>query len=164
MPSCRNCTNSFPNRVSIDGKVRNLSNRTLCLDCSPFGTNHFKLKQKIMGNEERICQSCQRKYMYKRNAGHSLSNCNTCRQAIHRKKVKARAIAYKGGKCKVCSYNKFPGALEFHHLDPSLKNFEIGSDGYKVKWEKLQAELDKCILLCSNCHAEVEGGILNVGP
>ena len=70
------------------------------------------------------------------------------------------SIEYKGGKCQVCGYNKCQAALELHHLNKSEKNFGIGDKGYTRSWEKVRAELDKCILLCANCHREIGSGIL----
>lgn len=71
---------------------------------------------------------------------------------IYYQKVKLLAVAYKGGKCNLCGYNKSIWALEFHHRDPKEKEFTI-SGGTK-SFEKLKKELDKCDLLCSNCHSE----------
>lgn len=50
--------------------------------------------------------------------------------------------------------------MEFHHVDPSSKLFGIGS-GDTRSWETVKAELDKCVLLCSNCHKEVEAGMVS---
>jgi DNA-binding CsgD family transcriptional regulator len=72
----------------------------------------------------------------------------------HRQKIKEKAIKYKGEKCEKCGYNKCIRALEFHHLEPSEKDFTVSS--YKVlSWEKIKIELDKCILVCANCHREL---------
>jgi hypothetical protein len=79
--------------------------------------------------------------------------------AKRRRKIKTLAIEYKGGKCQVCGYIKYPGGLDFHHLDPSEKEFGIGDKGYTRSWEKVKDELDKCILVCANCHREIEAGI-----
>lgn len=76
-----------------------------------------------------------------------------------RKKVKQLAVEYKGGLCQICNYSKCIDALEFHHIDPSLKGFGIGAKGYTRSWDKVRNELDKCVLLCANCHREVESGI-----
>jgi hypothetical protein len=65
------------------------------------------------------------------------------------------SVEYKGGKCSSCGYNKCIAALEFHHLDPSKKDFSISSSGNTRSWNKVKEELDKCVLLCSNCHREV---------
>lgn len=71
-----------------------------------------------------------------------------------RQKIKQKALDYKGGGCQVCGYNRCARALEFHHLDPSQKDFGLGQKGYARSWDAVKIELDKCILLCSNCHAE----------
>lgn len=69
---------------------------------------------------------------------------------------KKRFIEYKGGQCIKCGYNKYAGALEFHHRDPNIKEFGI-SRNMSLKFMK--TELDKCDLLCSNCHREIHGNI-----
>jgi predicted HNH restriction endonuclease len=82
-------------------------------------------------------------------------------QAVAKRRLKVRqmAIDYKGGKCEICGYNKCVQALDFHHLDKSQKSFGISAKGYTRSWKTVQAELDKCILLCANCHREVHIGI-----
>jgi hypothetical protein len=79
-----------------------------------------------------------------------------------RKGVMEKALEYKGGKCQICNYNRCARALEFHHNDPSTKKFGISHDGTYRPWEEVQEELDKCTLLCANCHREVEDGLLSV--
>lgn len=69
------------------------------------------------------------------------------------RKIKQKAIEYKGGKCINCGYNKCTTSLVFHHRDPNEKEFGIGNK--LAKWETIKAELDKCDLLCLNCHGEV---------
>ncbi len=76
-----------------------------------------------------------------------------------RKKIKTLAIEYKGGKYQICGYFRYQGALELHHLNPKEKSFGIGDKGYTRSWDIIQSELDKCILLCANCHREVAAGI-----
>ena len=75
--------------------------------------------------------------------------------AQRRLEAKERAIAYLGGKCRICGYDRCPSAMAFHHMDPWEKDFEISS---RVSWEKAKPELDKCVLLCFNCHQEVHAG------
>ncbi len=77
--------------------------------------------------------------------------------AKRRRKIKTLAIEFKGGKCQVCGYDKYPGALDLHHLRD--KKFGIGDKGYTRSWEKIKEELDKCLLVCSNCHREIEAGV-----
>lgn len=76
-----------------------------------------------------------------------------------REKVKQMAVEYKGGKCEICGYNKYAGALDFHHKDPSKKDFGIAHDGHTKSWEKVKKELDKCMLVCANCHREIHSKI-----
>lgn len=70
-----------------------------------------------------------------------------------RRKLKLRAVEYKGGKCTLCGYNKCVAALVFHHLDGDEKEFRLGAK--TLSWERIKAEADKCILVCANCHAEI---------
>jgi len=79
-----------------------------------------------------------------------------------RRDLKKKAVEYKGGKCVLCGYDKYVGALEFHHVDPKTKSFGIGAKGYTRSWEVLKIELDKCILICANCHREATGEVVEV--
>jgi hypothetical protein len=65
------------------------------------------------------------------------------------------AVAYKGGKCEQCGYDRCLDALEFHHKDPAQKDFSISAKGYTRSWNKVVYELDKCVILCANCHREL---------
>ncbi len=75
-------------------------------------------------------------------------------------RTKQKLVEYKGGKCVSCGYNKYIGALGFHHLDPNQKDFQIS--GKSISFDKLKAESDKCILLCHNCHAELHAGLITL--
>lgn len=79
-----------------------------------------------------------------------------------RRAIKAQAIEYKGGKCQICGYDKYQGALDLHHIDRKKKEFSISHRGHSRSWERVKAEIDKCILVCANCHREVEAGIIAV--
>lgn len=74
-----------------------------------------------------------------------------------RKALRERAIAYKGGRCEVCGYDRCPAAFDFHHVDPTIKDFTISQR--MSSFEAIQRELDKCVLLCSRCHREVHEGL-----
>lgn len=80
---------------------------------------------------------------------------------IRRRKIKLLAIEYKGGKCLICGYNKYVGALDLHHVK-GIKKFTMGNDGYTHSWPEIKSELDKCILICSNCHREIHGGVVEL--
>ncbi len=153
MPTCRTCLRPFANRTVIDGAKRMLNNRTHCLDCSPFGKHNTRAVL-VDAIGERDCSICGRRFTPNRSKGHLASKCNTCVVHKYREAVKARAIAYKGGKCAFCDYDKCSAALHFHHIDAEEKDFTIGGN-HTRSWSKIQAELDKCILVCANCHAEL---------
>lgn len=76
----------------------------------------------------------------------------------YRDNLKQKAIDYKGGKCIYCGYSKCNRSLDFHHRIPKDKEFGIG--GKKVSWERMKVELDKCDLVCRNCHGELHAGII----
>ncbi len=83
------------------------------------------------------------------------------REAVKKRRKKLREMAreYAGGKCAVCGYAKCSRALSFHHLDPKKKDFGVAAKGLTRSWEKIKNEIDKCILLCANCHMEIHEGI-----
>jgi len=90
------------------------------------------------------CKKCQKENMYERQV-----------------KRKIECINYKGGKCIVCGYNKYIGSLDFHHLNPEEKEFNIARlKGYNL--ESLKKELDKCVILCKNCHSEFHHGLIDL--
>ena len=99
-------------------------------------------------------KSCSNELPEKREKYCSDRCLNNYRVVESRRKKKLKAIEYKGGKCVQCGYSKSAAALQFHHRDPSQKDFGIGGRGENRSWEKTKLELDKCDLLCSNCHAE----------
>lgn len=89
--------------------------------------------------------------------------CKFCRSeavARRRRKVKEILIAEHGGKCQLCGYDRCIAALEFHHLDPEQKRFGIAQRGITRALDEVRKEAAKCILLCANCHAEVEVGLV----
>lgn len=88
--------------------------------------------------------------------------CKTCDKKRIKNiqlQFKLQCLDYKGGRfCTQCGYNEYVGALDFHHLDPSQKDFSIGMGKRKFDWDKTKNELDKCIVVCSNCHRKIHGG------
>lgn len=61
----------------------------------------------------------------------------------------------------VCGYNRCIGALDLHHVK-GKKRFLISTDAYLHSWEDIKRELDKCVLLCSNCHRELHNGLIKL--
>jgi len=80
----------------------------------------------------------------------------------HRRRLKSRAIDYKGGKCILCGYDRCNAALEFHHLDKTTKAFGLSRKGVIRSWDSVKKELDKCVLICANCNREVEAGVRTI--
>jgi hypothetical protein len=76
-----------------------------------------------------------------------------------RKNLRIMARASKGSKCIICGYDKCQRALSFHHIDPSSKEFDLSTNGLTRSWEKIQKEIEKCVLVCANCHMEIHDGI-----
>lgn len=81
------------------------------------------------------------------------TKCKTCFTQLRRYRIKQRAVEYKGQKCEHCGYSEHLAALQFHHIDPTEKDFAISSIQGSYSWERMVKELDKCELLCANCHA-----------
>ncbi len=102
-------------------------------DCKTHGTTTFVFEL------VRNCYRCR--------------DCRTDNVTNFRRKRKLQCIEYLGGKCIDCGYNKCQASLDFHHTDPSIKETEL-SKLFNRKWEIVQKELDKCILICRNCHGE----------
>lgn len=120
-----------------------------------------------LNGKDLICESCGREYTYYRsstqgtkiqNKGHTSIQCNTCCQAKRRKKRRQQILDHAGGKCQLCGYDICSKALSFHHKDPRAKEFPIAGSGLR-SWEKVREEIDKCILVCMNCHAEIHDGM-----
>lgn len=82
---------------------------------------------------------------------------------LWRKNVKIRAVEALGGECQICKYKKCMEALDFHHLDPSKKEFTFGSIiANPCNKIKIANELEKCILLCCICHREHHAGLTEI--
>jgi hypothetical protein len=75
--------------------------------------------------------------------------------------TKEKLLKCMGDKCAVCQYDACKSALDFHHLDPSKKDFTLST--WKVKnWKKIIEEAKKCIILCARCHRELHAGYINL--
>jgi transposase len=85
--------------------------------------------------------------------------CRRQRVTDRRRRVKEILVAEAGGACRLCGYDRSPAALHFHHVDPEQKSFGLALRGVARSLERCRAEVRKCVLLCANCHAEVEAGL-----
>ena len=95
------------------------------------------------------CGICNKEF--KQLQGKNRRKCNACNTKLRRLRSKLKAIDLLGGKCVKCGYDDHPAALEFHYKDENTKSFAIGMAANKA-WSIIEKELEKCELLCSNCH------------
>lgn len=100
----------------------------------------------------------------RREGGHRCVRCRAEQVSAWRRRMKLRLVAEAGGACRLCGYDRCVAALQFHHLDPSTKRFHLAGRGLARSLASLRAEAAKCILLCANCHAEVESGLVEPLP
>ena len=111
---------------------------------------------RVYSNTAYKCRTCEKQgqeHFYK-TARYQCKECWNKRTIQTGKDVVQKLKTEYGGKCSICSYNKCFDALEFHHVDPKEKEFHLGeARGYSI--DKLRKELDKCILVCRNCHTEI---------
>jgi DNA-binding transcriptional ArsR family regulator len=104
--------------------------------------------------------------MFIRRGNHGF-RCRQCRMDAvdrRRKEIKRILVAEAGGACVICGYERSVQALQFHHLDPAQKSFSLAAGGLTRSLQRARAEAAKCVLLCANCHAEVEGGLATIAP
>jgi 5-methylcytosine-specific restriction endonuclease McrA len=115
-----------------DGRV------TVTLECPKHGLTQFRILEPT---------------------GTRCKKCNSDAVKRRRKRVKRILVAEAGGECRLCGYDRAPEALEFHHLDPKTKSFGLSQAGCTRSIAASRREIAKCVLLCANCHAEVEAGV-----
>jgi transposase len=97
--------------------------------------------------------------------GRGYYRCKRCRAervSQRRRQIKRKLVEEAGGKCLICGYDRCQQVLQFHHLDPTTKEFHLGQSGVTRSLAKSRVEARKCTLLCANCHGEVEAGITSV--
>lgn len=157
---CLNCGDLIPPSVVIDGVRRSMDPRKYCLKCSPFGEHNNRQLEKERHDGLKTCAGPCGKDKPVTEFSKRDGICKKClalKTRTKRRETKLFAVRYLGGKCIKCGYNKCLAGFDFHHRKPSEKDFEIG----RMKWrsiEELIAELDKCDLMCRNCHAEEHDG------
>lgn len=94
--------------------------------------------------------------------GFRCGRCSSEAVSRRRQSIKKTLVDEAGGRCALCGFDEHPAALQFHHVDPSSKAFSIAEGGLTRAIAKSRAEAEKCVLLCSNCHALVEVGAKSV--
>jgi hypothetical protein len=138
-------------KLDLHGCINNHKAKNLTLEIIKKTYNETKSKKKtakILGvSFETIKKRLTDYFLNKNNITKSQAVINW------RKRKKQELVEYKGGCCERCGYNKSTRALQFHHLDPNEKDFTISRKSYSI--ERLKKEVDKCILVCANCHLEI---------
>lgn len=172
MKKCLKCEEDLPNFIVVNGKKHNICNRKYCLNCSPFMAHNTKnLITFELVQTKKICPMCKIEksidnFYHRRNNSNCSTYCKECSKIDVRTRqrgVKQKAVDYLGGSCSICKYDKYIGALEFHHIDPAKKDFTIAH--LKLSsFDRIKPELDKCILVCANCHREIHGGLIITPP
>lgn len=167
-------------REALEPRVdRGLTIRQIAdeLECSAAMVRHWlarhELKTRTARNRERaraalasgrskVVLECpthgQTDYVLEGRGSYRCMRCRAAQVAEHRRRVKRLLVDEAGGHCTLCGYRRCPAALEFHHVDPARKDFHLSVRGLGRSLESLRAEARKCVLLCANCHAEVEVG------
>lgn len=132
------------------------------LKCSQTNVRYWLKKHGLKTQQKvflcKFCGESRKNFFHNKGKNRlSYSKCKSChnRQSIERfRQYKLQAIEYKGGKCVKCGYSKCPGSLHFHHLDSSKKDPKW-KQLRTSKFETIKKELDKCELVCGNCHGEI---------
>jgi ribosomal protein L44E len=107
-----------------------------------------------------LCANCHRT----RHAREDANLVDMHPSAESRRRTKLRAVAWFGGTCHGCDQAHSAQLFDFHHWDASDKQFGIATDGIARSWDKILAELEKCVMLCANCHREVHAGVRKIRP
>lgn len=150
MNTCLKCGEQFKNRVFINGVEKTLNKRKYCLKCSPFGARNTKRLHLPQRGEDakKQCPLCGREFDWTKN-----NVCSTCRTFKRREQQRTKAVDYCGGKCSNCKNNDYD-VLTFHHRDPNTKKFNL-CQSWQKNWGALKEEIDKCDLMCANCHMKL---------
>jgi len=117
---------------------------------------------KIKKTNPKFCRACGKKILLKNRTSSSIYCSKKCRRIKRHESSKKhytknilKFFKFKQSiGCQRCGYNKFGGALDFHHVDPATKERRIEMKHWRSNSKLIKKELKKCILLCANCHRE----------
>lgn len=168
MTECIICHKLFNRTIEINGVKKWSSKRKICYECNPFGERKFTGGKGIIKvdviNDTLKCGKCKQIKSIElfnqdqtRLTGYSCY-CKDCavEQTISRMvKFKLKCLDYLTHECTICGYNKCIAALDFHHKDPTQKDVLISRFKFYTFDDRVKKELDKCIVLCANCHREL---------
>src|SRR3954452_15225530 len=127
---------------------------------------HFHSSREARANGvSRVARTCARHgaapFARDARGTYRCTRCSADAVSKRRRKVKAILIAEAGGRCGLCGYDRCVGALAFHHRDPAAKAFGLAEGGLARSLAQAREEAAKCMLLCANCHAEVEAVLVH---
>lgn len=133
----------------------------------PIEVRRRKIQQLARAGKRTLVRRCKRHGMteFALVGSKMQPRCKRCRaDAVQRRRRKVKRILVEeaGGRCLLCGYRRCVAALEFHHRDPKAKSFGLAHRGITRALDDVREEARKCVLLCSNCHAEVEAGYANL--
>lgn len=150
MRECLNCGKNIPNRIKFNNKIINAQRRKYCTTCSPVGShNTSKIHMEKKAAITYQTMTLEQKKTFNKN--HYKTSCKKRRDERKRKLVEEF-----GGKCSICGYDDNLHNLQFHHIDPDLKEFEVNTKNLSSKtWSKVLEEAKKCKLVCSHCHTDI---------
>lgn len=117
----------------------------------------MKIKYKVCKHHSKT------QFVLEKRGSYRCKKCRSIAVSNNRRKRKLKLIKLHNSKCKICGYKKCVRGLQFHHLDPKEKSFGIAEKGACLSFKKMIQEISKCILVCANCHAEIEHGLIKLG-
>jgi hypothetical protein len=152
MKVCVKCNeNKEDNEFSLQtGLGKTIRKPRLCSWCKSCSSKHASESNKRKRKENPELQKEKDRINYNKN-----KKVISIQSGKRRKAFKAKCVEYLGGCCIVCGFNKYNSALDFHHINSEEKDFMITSTTQMSDWEMIRMELNKCVLLCSNCHRGV---------
>ncbi len=151
---CPKCGEKVPKYHWVDGRKHNCQRRKYCLGCSPFGKHNTRQLENAAGRRIKTCPDCKEDHNQK---GH---RCFGCYFQKRQKEVSEKVRKIVGSACWFCGYDKTKRNLCFHHVDESKKLFGLTTRELMLKWERVLAEMKKCVFACANCHGEIHEGII----
>lgn len=136
----RSCAATYNNKIYPKKTKKTVDGPQTCIDCDVLSTSENSYPQRDKFSSR--CKTCQRAY-----------------NQHHSHQMKRLLVDKCGGKCSICGYDKNYAALQFHHRDPSTKEFTIAAKHWGD--DNMFSEIEKCDLICGNCHAEIHHPALN---
>ena len=162
--TCAKCSQQIPRSAWVDGRKRELRRRKYCLVCSPFGSHNTRkaggVRRAAMTGI--LCEKCNKPLTRKQTKGRVCWNCRYKERSVRRL---AQAYELVGYACWRCGYGKAEAGmrlLDFHHVERASKCFGLDCRHIvNLAYDRILAEMKKCVLLCANCHRECEAGLVS---